>query len=245
MSDALSPAQQRLIRRLLSERVVLGAIVVNALALTVLASVPEGSLAAEIAHTVDLACVLFFVAEAGLKIDQLGWRGYWSSSWNRFDLVVVLLSTPMLLSPWIDLHEFAVVLLLRLGRLFRLFRLLHFIPNRERLLGGIKRSLKASVGIVLALALLCVILALGATFLFGRLAPELFGNPALSVYSLFRVFTIEGWYEIPELLASRADHPLWIVLARVYFAGAVLSGGILGLSLANAVFVDEMMMDNN
>ena len=32
--------------------------------------------------------------------------------------------------------------------------------------------------------------------------------------------------------------------ARIFFVVAVLIGGILGLSLANAVFVDEMMMDN-
>ena len=31
---------------------------------------------------------------------------------------------------------------------------------------------------------------------------------------------------------------------RIFFVVAVLIGGILGLSLANAVFVDEMMMDN-
>jgi len=34
------------------------------------------------------------------------------------------------------------------------------------------------------------------------------------------------------------------VLARVYFVMAVIIGGIIGLSLANAVFVDEMTMDN-
>lgn len=31
---------------------------------------------------------------------------------------------------------------------------------------------------------------------------------------------------------------------RLFFVAAVFIGGILGLSLANAVFVDEMMMDN-
>jgi voltage-gated sodium channel len=34
------------------------------------------------------------------------------------------------------------------------------------------------------------------------------------------------------------------LLARVYFTVAVFMGGILGLSLANAVFVDTMTMDN-
>ena len=35
------------------------------------------------------------------------------------------------------------------------------------------------------------------------------------------------------------------ILVRGYFVLAVLVGGILGLSLTNAVFVDEMTADNN
>ena len=34
------------------------------------------------------------------------------------------------------------------------------------------------------------------------------------------------------------------VIARIYFVIAVTVGGLLGISLANAVFVDEMTMDN-
>jgi len=33
--------------------------------------------------------------------------------------------------------------------------------------------------------------------------------------------------------------------ARIYFISAVLIGGLLGLSLVNAVFIDEMTADNN
>ena len=35
-----------------------------------------------------------------------------------------------------------------------------------------------------------------------------------------------------------------ILCVRAYFIFSVLVGGILGLSLANAVFVDEMTIDN-
>jgi voltage-gated sodium channel len=36
-----------------------------------------------------------------------------------------------------------------------------------------------------------------------------------------------------------------IGMTRFYFAIVVVLGGIFGMSLANAVFIDEMMMDNN
>ena len=125
---------------------------------------------------------------------------------------------------------------------------MRFIPNREHLYTGIKRALRASVGVFLAILLLNVILALGATELFGEFDPEHFGNPLMSSYSLFQVFTVEGWYEIPATIAEAADaknEPWMGVLARLYFLGSVTVGGLLGLALANAVFVDEMMEDNN
>jgi voltage-gated sodium channel len=86
--------------------------------------------------------------------------------------------------------------------------------------------------------------ALGATLIFGDRLPQHFGNPIVSIYTLFRVFTVEGWYEIPDLLLSETSSSAWVFLVRGYFTASVLIGGILGLSLANAVFVDEMTVDN-
>ena len=61
----------------------------------------------------------------------------------------------------------------------------------------------------------------------------------------FKVGTLEGWYEIPDLLAERAGGDVfWATLARVYFIVSVVVIGILGLSLGNAIFVDEMTADN-
>jgi hypothetical protein len=58
-------------------------------------------------------------------------------------------------------------------------------------------------------------------------------------------------HEIPAELEERgrsdgrvADPRSFAVAVRLFFVAAVFIGGILGLSLANAVFVDEMMMDN-
>lgn len=256
-----------MVKRIIAERTVVAVILLNTLALSVMAFTdPElmqaghvydalhgptgwaatelGHLAYEVARWVDYACVVYFVFEMAVKVYDQEFRRYWQNGWNRFDFIIVLLSCPVLLSPFFETHELSIVLVLRLGRLFRLFRLMRFIPNREHLYQGVRRALGASIGVFLALFLINVILSLGATQLFGKSAPEYFGNPALSSYSLFRVFTVEGWHEIPETIAARS-HPLVAVLARLYFMGAVLIGGFLGVALANAVFVDEMTMDNN
>ncbi|MFQ5572538.1 MAG: ion transporter, partial [Rhodothermales bacterium] len=74
---------------------------------------------------------------------------------------------------------------------------------------------------------------------------EHFGNPLLAFYSLFKVFTVEGWYEIPDQVARSGGSAGLIFMIRMYFMLSVLVGGLLGLSMANAVFVDEMTADNN
>jgi len=229
---------------LISERTVSVVILINALALFLQDHAHDHMAFEDPWFLVDYICVSFYLLEAILKIGRLGWRGYWSNGWNRFDMFVLLLSLPVLGTPWLDLRHFSVAAILRMGRLLRLFRLMHFIPNRHHLVDGIRRALKASVGVFLALAVVNIILAVGASMLFGELAPEHFDTPAMASYSIFRVFTVEGWHEIPALLADRAQDPSMAILARIYFVFCVTIGGLLGLSLANAVFVDEMTMDN-
>ena len=204
----VTPALPRVLSALIGEKAILFAISVNALALFTLALVSPNSTAARVASVVDYACVVLFLAEAAIKIG-LERRRYFASAWNRFDFAVVVLSLPVLLSPWIDLQAFAAVLLLRLGRLFRLFHLFHFIPNVDRMMSGVRRSLRASVGVLIALCILLFILSLGAHFLFGQFAPEHFGDPFIAIYSVFRVFTVEGWYELPDAIAQSADSTAW------------------------------------
>ncbi len=243
----------RITRALISDRLVMAVILVNSVALFLVETFPADSPAGRFWHWVDYACVVYFLVESLLKIRVLSWRDYWSSGWNKLDFVLVVVSLPVLVSP-AGMGFLANVLLLRMGRLFRLFRMLRFIPNLEHLAVGIQRALRASIGVFLALFLVNFILAMAATILFRDADPEHFGTPFRAGYSLFQVFTVEGWYEVPEGIAEaaerRADAGLltnheWVAQgARAFFVVAVIVGGILGLSLANAVFVDEMMMDN-
>ena len=138
-------------------------------------------------------------------------------------------------------------MVLRIGRLFRFARLMRFIPDADRILTDIGRALRSSVCIFLSLIVLNLVLAMGATLLYGHMpiAEEFFGDPFKSMYSLFKVFTIEGWYEIPDRLDRMGASSNFVLSIRLYFILAVTAGGLLGLSIANAVFVDAMVADNN
>jgi voltage-gated sodium channel len=241
---------KRIVDQLVSDRLVMAVIVLNATALVLHEMAPAGSISARLWFWIDYVCVVFFLVEALLKIRRDGWPLFWTSGWNKFDFSVVVVSLPALLGPFLDVSQFAFVLVLRLGRLFRLFRVLRFIPNLDHLVTGVHRALRASIGVFLALVLINIILAVMATLCFRDLDPEHFGNPIAAGYSIFQVFTVEGWNEIAGRLEERAESSdvanpgLLIAGTRAFFVVAVLIGGILGLSLANAVFIDEMMMDN-
>ncbi len=189
--------------------------------------------------------ILLYLVEAVVKIRALGSRAYFSDSWNRFDFFIVAASLPSLFLHLLPIPDTSMVVLLRLFRLVRLIRFLRFVPHVAKILEGLGRALKASLFVLLALFFLNFVLALFTCHFFRDVVPEYFGNPLLASYSIFQMFTIEGWNEIPLAIASNTDSTWLAAFARVYFIAIVLLGGIFGMSLANAIFVDEMTVDNN
>ncbi|MCB1220018.1 MAG: ion transporter [Planctomycetales bacterium] len=235
-------------RRLISERVILFVILLNALVLF-LEAFPTLRLSAGPALlAIDSLCVVYFILEAVLKMRFQGIKGYFGDPWNLFDLGIVVVSLPSLFT-----GAPALFTLLRLLRLLRFLRLMRFIPNIERLMIGGKRALKASVGIFMLVFCYLFIFGLSAHYMFGyqttvdasgavvRLYPE-FSDPLLSMYTMFKIFTIEGWYEMSDNIAAHSTG-IKAHLIRLYFIFAVSFGGIVILSLLNAVFVDEMSHD--
>lgn len=189
--------------------------------------------------------IVFFSLEVIVKWREFGRKGYFSNPWNVFDFVLVVGSLPSLLVDFLPVPDTSLLMVLRVFRLIRILRFVRFVPNIGKVINGLGRALKASVFVFIALFMLNFLLALLSCHLFGHLAPQFFGDPLISSYSIFQMFTLEGWNEIPATIANNMDNPFLSGMMRLYFVVAVLTGGIFGMSLANAVFVDEMTMDNN
>lgn len=196
-------------------------------------------------ETIDHLFILFFVIEALVKLFILKPSGYFGQSWNRFDFAIIVLSIPSVLVNFIPIPDTSLLIILRLFRLVRLIRFLRFIPNMAQVISGLGRALKASVFVLAAVFFLNFLLAIITCHFFAAIAPEYFGDPLISSYSIFQLFTLEGWNEIPATIVEDVDNRALIWGTRFYFVLVVLIGGIFGMSLANAVFVDEMTMDNN
>lgn len=204
----------------------------------------------------DFICSLIFILEMTAKLHHYGIRRYWRNSWNRFDGTLVLLSLPSLLTPFLNTDitiagmtisigtSTGTLLTMRLLRVLRFFRLLRFFPNFTGIMQGFRLAMKQSWGVLTAFALMIFIFGLINCSLFGLIVPEYFGNPMLAVYSVFRICTVEGWYEIPDAIAA-VTSPVMAHVVRLYFSILLIGGGIIGLSFINSVFVDAMAEDNN
>ncbi len=238
----------------LSEKVIMAAIVFTAVILFIL-SFPSIKGAKPYSwqyciHLIDDVLIVFFAVEAIVKICHFSWKEYWASNWNKFDFLIVIFSLPAMIPPPlltflpITLQKTSVILMLRLLRLVRLFRFLEFIPHLNQLMQGLKRAFKASVLVLGVLIALNFVLAIVSCHFFDR--SDLFADPMTASYTIFQLFTLEGWNDVPKQVIKDLDAEQWKrIFIRFYFVALVLTGGIFGVSIANAIFVDEMTIDNN
>jgi len=228
----------------MTEWVIVTAILANSATLFLMGF--DGLHSIRIMDTIDHFFTIFFIGEIIVKVRAFGWKNYISDSSNKFDFALVAISSPSLFEIFITIPDVSYLLVFRLLRVFRILRFMRFIPNINQLMAGVARAVRASIFVFAALFIYNFLLAILSSYLFRTHAPEHFGDPLISLYSIFQIFTLEGWNEIPRAIIQNSEAGSWIPgLARLFFVVVVLTGGIFGFSIVNAIFVDEMMMDNN
>ena len=225
----------------LNEKIILLVILLNA----VIIFLEEFNIKNEALYIMDIACTVIFVIEMIVKHMKLGIKGYWSTGWNILDGTLVILSIPSLLSLITTIEfDLSILLILRLFRVLRFFRVIHFFPNFTYLIKAFKMAMKESYAILLAFFVIIVMVGLINCALFKEVSPTYFSNPLSSIYTIFQLCTVEGWYEIPNSVAE-ASSPVMAHIVRIYFCLLLILGGIIGMSFINSIFVDAMVSDNN
>ena len=235
-----------MIKRLfLNDKFILGLILLNSVLLFIGPFFPLEQ-DKEVLLIVDNTITGLFIVELVYKLKEYGFSGYFKSNWNKLDFVLILLSTPTLVVFILKLNfpDLSFLLVFRIMRVFKTFRFLKFVPNIGQLLAGVRRALKASVFVLLAFLIYIYIIGILSYFLFQGSGTEYFKNPLVSLYSTFKIFTIEGWFEIPEQIVSGYTR-IGVFFTYLYFIFVVMTGGIFGLSIVNSIFVDSMVSDNN
>lgn len=224
-----------------NDRIMLSLVVVN----TITIFIGGYFSASKLFVGIDSFFTVLFLAEAIVKINVYGWKEYWKDGWNKFDFIITLVAIPSLMNIFVETGFATNILLsLRTLRVFKSFRLLKFIPNINGLLKGIGIAVKTSFIVCVAFAILLLIISILSSTLYGKIVPDLFGDPGSSLFTIFRLFTGDGWSEIPTEIAANSSE-LVGRLTKIVFAILFFIGGILGLSLVNSIFVDALAGDNN
>ena len=226
----------------LNEKIIMAVILLNAVVIYLQIS----GISTPVLTGLDIACTLIFLMEMILKHLKLGVKEYWRSGWNRLDGILVIVSLPSLVEIFLPtgMMDLSILLIFRLLRVLRFFRVLHFFPNFTQIVKAFKMAMRESYAILLCFFVIIVIFGLLNCSLFKDVAPQYFATPLESIYSVFRICTVEGWYDIPDTIAEGTT-PLIGGFVRLYFVFLLLLGGIIGMSFINSIFVDAMVSDNN
>ena len=229
-------------RLMLNENIIFAVIFINAVAIFVQETIGYRSWL----YAIDLVCTIFFLVEMIVKHCEYGFKGYWSDGWNRLDGILVILSLPTLVMLFIPLGmaDLSVLLILRVLRVMKFFRVVHFFPSFSHIAKNFKLAMRQSYAFLLCYLVIIVIFGMINCSIFKDLVPKYFGTPLDSIYSVFRLFTVEGWYDIPDSIAV-VTSPFWGKMIRLYFCLLLLMGGVIGMSFINSIFVDAMVSDNN
>ena len=194
---------------------------------------------------VDILCTVIFVWEMVEKQRRYGLRGYWKDGWNILDGTVTLLSLPALLVYFLPATGgMKILITLRSLRIFKSFRTVRHFPNIKEIWKGFRLAMRQSAGFLIGYLVIIVVIAMFNSALFGEAAPQYFKTPLDAIYAVFQLFTVEGWYDIPNAVTGNLA-PFWVHIVRTYFCLLLIGGGIIGMSLINSIFVDALAADNN
>ncbi len=226
----------------LNEKFILVVIVINALTIFL----QESGAESKVIDALDVLCTIIFLIEMVVKHISFGFRKYWRSGWNCMDGILVLLSLPSAVAFFMPtgMLNLSFLLVLRVFRVFRFFRLIHAFPNFSQIAKNFGLAMRESYAVLLGLLITIFTFALLSCAIFRDAAPDYFSTPLDAIYSTFRLFTGEGWNEIPDTISATMG-PNWGHFVKLYFSLILIFGGIIGMSLLNSIFVDAMVSDNN
>ncbi len=193
-------------------------------------------------HNIDRIILFIFAIEITLKILAKGTRpwDFFKDPWNVFDFIIV----GVCFIPGIDTHYVAV---LRLVRVLRVFRVISIFPKLQLLVNALLKSIPSMGYVIVLLALIFYIYAVMGTFLFGIKDPVHFGNLHISMITLFKVLTLEGWTDIMNIQFYGTNDPMAEYNSKpisyfsfIYFVSFILLGAMIIMNLFIGVIMNSM-----
>jgi len=180
----------------------------------------------------DYVITFFFLAEILIRIYSYEKVSqFFTKKWNIFDFIIVLLSL-------IPLEFFETVIVARLLRVFRLLRIISFIPQFRVLIESLAQAVPRVSYVLLFIFIETYIFAAIGSILFGEVDPEHWDNIGISMLTLFKVGTIDGWIEIMNNTLPSYPNS-WF-----YYILYIIITGFIFLNMVVGVIIDVMIRQN-
>lgn len=138
----------------------------------------------------DAFITLVFLFELTIRfMGEENKRHFFKSAWNIFDTIIVVASL-------IPVDDSDMAFVGRLLRIFRVLRMVSIIPELRILLNSLLKALPQLGYVMLLMFIIFYIYAAVGSTLFAHINPELWGDIAISLLTLFRVMTFEDWTDV-------------------------------------------------
>jgi len=203
---------------------IIGLIFINAFILAIDALPGVGMGFREPLLALDDIILWIFVVELALRLIAHG-RRFFTDPWSLFDTVVVAISFSPAAGGFAALRAF---------RVFRVLRLVSAFPRLRSVVRGLLLSIPGIASVAALLVLIVFVSSILGFNLYGELAPQYFGNLWTSMFTLFKVMTLEGWPEIADNVM--AVYPG----AWMFFLGYILVATLTLLNFFIAIIVNAM-----
>lgn len=173
--------------------------------------IPEGVM--QIIRWLDVAITIIFLFEITIRfIAEENKKRFFHSGWNVFDTLIVIVSL-------IPIDDSELALIGRLIRIFRVLRMVSIIPELRLLLNSLFQALPQLGYVLLLMFIIFYIYAAVGTTFFDKINPDLWGDIAISLLTLFRVMTFEDWTDV--MYETMEFYPMsWIFYLTFIFLTA-------------------------
>ena len=195
----------------------------------------------------DVIFTMIFIWEISINIFQSSgvnvaekFKNFHIDKWNKIDFYSVLLAIPSIGVLFVeDLEIFAGFTALRSLRIFKILRVIEFIPEGKKISSKLLKALKGVFFIIVAFIIYSIIVSLISVTLFKSSGPSFFSNAFDSFFTIFKIFSGDGFSDVVAEIISNSSLEFGY-FTKLYFVMIVFTGSILGLSLINSVFIDQM-----
>lgn len=173
---------------------------------------------------IDNIALGIFTLEIGTKMLLMRMR-FFRNAWNIFDFLIVGVSL---------LTFIPQLSVLRSLRILRIFLLISFMPKLRFIVQSLLLSLPGILGISILLAVMFYVFGVIATQIFGADNPYTFGTLGRSLYSLFRITTLDGCWTIINKVLKNHHY------AYFFFIPFILLSSYIILNIFIAIIVNSM-----